>query len=113
MKQLTKEQHEAILNWLKEWDQIKDTAIPIRFKESFPPSAERKYKHVVTFDMNKTAEKNNKEIAEMLSGGNIVLTDQEGKPYYINKDDLKITISEEDLQTSLKKVNDIIEANRI
>ena len=57
--------------------------------ESVERTDERKYKHVVTFDMNKIVEKNNKEIAEMLSRGKIVLTDQEGKPYYINTDDVK------------------------
>lgn len=35
MKQLTKEQHEAIYKWLQGWEQLHNTAIPIRFKEEF------------------------------------------------------------------------------
>jgi len=35
MKPLTKQQIETVYNWLNEWEQLKDTAIPLRFKERF------------------------------------------------------------------------------
>ena len=30
---LTQDQMQAVLDWMNEWDQLKDTAIPLRFKE--------------------------------------------------------------------------------
>ena len=36
MQQLTNEQIKAIIEWLNSWEQLKDTAIPLRFKEDFP-----------------------------------------------------------------------------
>lgn len=38
MKPLTKDQINAVINWMNEWDQLKDTAIPIRFEEHFRES---------------------------------------------------------------------------
>lgn len=35
MDNLTKEQIQAVINWMNTWDQLKDTAIPLRFKEDF------------------------------------------------------------------------------
>lgn len=32
---LTKEQIESVVAWMNEWEQIKDTAIPLRFREAF------------------------------------------------------------------------------
>jgi hypothetical protein len=35
MKNLTIEQIECVINWMNTWEQLKDTAIPIRFKNDF------------------------------------------------------------------------------
>ena len=35
MKNLSKEQIESVIEWMNTWEQLKDTAIPIRFKEDF------------------------------------------------------------------------------
>ena len=35
MKQLTIEQVNHIIGWLNTWDQLKDTIIPLRFREHF------------------------------------------------------------------------------
>jgi hypothetical protein len=35
MKELTEEQVKEIVDWLNTWDEIRDTVIPMRFKESF------------------------------------------------------------------------------
>jgi hypothetical protein len=42
MEQLTHEQIETVINWMNGWEQLKDTAIPIRFKADF----ENQIKHV-------------------------------------------------------------------
>lgn len=36
---LTPEQIEAVVAWMNEWEQLKDTVIPIRFKEDFSDKA--------------------------------------------------------------------------
>jgi|GEM_PF-4338295 hypothetical protein len=33
--QLTPEQIETVIEWMNEWEQLKNTVIPIRFKEDF------------------------------------------------------------------------------
>lgn len=35
MENLTHEQIETVINWMNGWEQLKDTAIPIRFKADF------------------------------------------------------------------------------
>lgn len=35
MKVLTKEQIEDVIEWLNDWNQLRDTAIPMRFKEEY------------------------------------------------------------------------------
>lgn len=35
MENLTDQQIEAVMCWMETWEQLKDTAIPIRFKEDF------------------------------------------------------------------------------
>lgn len=35
---LTEEQIEAVVNWMNEWDVLKNTSIPLRFKEAFTKS---------------------------------------------------------------------------
>lgn len=35
MKELTEEQVKEIVDWLNTWDEIRNTVIPMRFKESF------------------------------------------------------------------------------
>jgi len=35
MSDLTNEQIDVVINWMNTWEQLKDTAIPIRFKEDF------------------------------------------------------------------------------
>lgn len=35
MSDLTKEQIDAVIIWMNSWEQLKDTVIPIRFKEHF------------------------------------------------------------------------------
>lgn len=35
MKNLTKDQIESVIEWMNTWEQLKDTAIPIRFKEDY------------------------------------------------------------------------------
>lgn len=35
MENLTHQQIEAVIHWMETWEQLKDTAIPIRFKEDF------------------------------------------------------------------------------
>ena len=35
MKPLTDEQVQIIVNWLNTWEQLRNTAIPLRFKEHF------------------------------------------------------------------------------
>ena len=35
MPDLTHEQIDVVINWMNTWEQLKDTAIPIRFKEDF------------------------------------------------------------------------------
>ena len=32
---LNKEQIEKVIDWMNSWEQLKDTAIPLRFKEDF------------------------------------------------------------------------------
>lgn len=39
--QLTKEQIQAVVDWMNEWDQLKNTSIPIRFKEDFTPKKQK------------------------------------------------------------------------
>jgi len=40
MKQLDDDQIQAILEWMKGWEQIRDTAIPIRFRQDFEDKGE-------------------------------------------------------------------------
>ena len=35
MEKLTQKQIESVVEWMNEWEQLKDTSIPIRFKEDF------------------------------------------------------------------------------
>jgi len=35
MEKLTKEQINSVVAWMNTWEQLKNTAIPIRFKEDF------------------------------------------------------------------------------
>ena len=35
MKTLTQEQIDAVIDWMNGWDQLRDTAIPLRFKEEW------------------------------------------------------------------------------
>lgn len=35
MEELTEEQIKEVVDWLNTWDEIKNTVIPMRFKESF------------------------------------------------------------------------------
>jgi hypothetical protein len=37
---MTSEEIKQIVDWLNEWEQLKDTSIPMRFKEAFRPSTE-------------------------------------------------------------------------
>lgn len=37
MEKLTQEQVDRIIEWLNTWESIRNTAIPIRFKEDFKP----------------------------------------------------------------------------
>ncbi len=43
MEKLTKEQVNAIVDWLNNWDQLKGTAIPLRFKEEFTKTTRQKW----------------------------------------------------------------------
>lgn len=38
MEDLTDEQINAVINWMDSWEQLKDTAIPLRFKHDFSKS---------------------------------------------------------------------------
>jgi len=46
-KNLTPAQIEAVVDWMNTWEQLKDTAIPLRFKEDFT-------KHVTSYYRPKT-----------------------------------------------------------
>ena len=35
MKTLTQDQIDAVIDWMNNWEQLKDTAIPLRFKEDW------------------------------------------------------------------------------
>jgi len=132
MKQLNKEQHEAILEFLDSIEcgvsgtykgeifklaNVND--VKSLFVEKFPPSCcdscadgetceseplisegtacfeslERaKYKHVVNFDMSNITDltwEQSTKLSELLSLGKIILTNQEGKQFLINTQDVK------------------------
>ncbi|NQZ74535.1 MAG: hypothetical protein HRT61_00225, partial [Ekhidna sp.] len=35
MKTLTQDQIDAVIDWMNNWEQLKDTAIPLRFKQDW------------------------------------------------------------------------------
>lgn len=41
MSQLTTDQIEAVVEWMNTWEQLKNTVIPIRFKEDFTKGLQR------------------------------------------------------------------------
>jgi len=115
MKQLTKEQHEAIKAWLltlldKNFVPF-DVAFPVACCDScadgetcdsepvigegtacFESLERAKYKHVVTFDMSNITDltwEQSTKLSEFLSLGRIILTNHKGEQYLINTQEVK------------------------
>jgi hypothetical protein len=46
---LTEDQIQVVIEWMNTWEQLKDTAIPIRFKEDFMPKEDKmqRYRNIV------------------------------------------------------------------
>jgi hypothetical protein len=104
MKQLTKEQHDTIVAWMKDKCDymIQEFSKDFETCESDPvigegtacfESLERaKYKHVVNFDMSNIPDltwEQSTKLSQLLSLGKIILTNQEGKQFLINTQDVK------------------------
>jgi hypothetical protein len=116
MKQLTKEQHFEVFTWLVK---TAGCTLAKQFEKDFEPSCcdscadgdtcesdpvigegtacfeslERaKYKHVVNFDMSNIPDltwEQSTKLSQLLSLGKIILTNQEGKQFLINTQDVK------------------------
>ena len=53
MDNLTEKQIQLVIDWMNTWDQLRDTVIPIRFKDDFSDTNElNKWTKKITKDVN-------------------------------------------------------------